>query len=88
MYLTKEQLESKWWHRLAKVLRLVLTIGFLAFTVWASFADACNISDCNINLLSLELSFSIISSIIIYYGFWFIYRKIILYIVFGKEKNK
>jgi len=89
MYPTKEQLEAKWWHRLMKVLRWILTIGVLVYFALFSLneRDSClryKWGDCNENLLR-DLSFTVALALITYFVFWLIYKKIILYIVFGKK---
>ena len=91
MYPTGEQLEAKWWHRLMRVLRWVLTIGILVFFAFLSFDgyDRClryKWGGCNENLL-IGLLFTLAFALTTYFVFWLIYKKIILYIVFGK-KNK
>jgi len=91
MYPSKEQLESKWWHRLVMVLRWVLSICvpvFYAVLIFDSY-DRClryKWGGCNENLL-LGLLFTVAVGLIIYFVFWLIYKKIILYIIFG-SKNK
>lgn len=92
MYPSKEQLESKWWHRLIKVLRWILSIAVLVYCALLSLDDydGCNYylkgENCNENLL-IGLSITIALAVITYFVFWLVYKKIILYIVFGK-KNK
>ncbi len=78
MYPTKEQLETKWWHRLSKVLRWIFTLGIFIYSIyWWMYVDSEDI----IPAIILSLP----PPIIMFFLFQIIYKKVILYIVFGKK---
>ncbi len=81
MYPTKEQLESKWWHRLSKGLRWIFTLSFFIYCVyWLTYVDSEDIF--------LAVIISIPPSIIMFFVLQIIYKKVILYTIFGKNPNK
>ncbi len=94
MYPTKEQLTLKWWHRLSKVLRWVVSIGtfVIAFKStrilgYQSYRDVFLLGEtCAIKrALSERLLISLIVAVIVFFVYWLIYKKVILFIVFGKR---
>lgn len=93
MYPSKEQLESKWWHRLVKVLIWILTISALVYCTLLSFDEYSRCvcynlgGNCMLEYLLMSLLAAVILTPITYFLFWLIYKKIILYIIFS-SKNK
>jgi len=80
--ITKEELEKKWWHRMVKVLIWFLSIfGSISFLRIDDFYIA-EFSD----LIGWIVMFLIITGVL-FFVFSFIYYKVILYIVYGKNKN-
>ena len=84
MKFTEEQLEGKWWHRLARVLILGITIGvFLRLLLGGLYDVKMGEEWFALFVILLSLFFSLIT----YFTLWLVYKKIILYIIFGK-RNK
>ena len=88
MYLDKEQLEFKWWHRLSKVLIWFVSTGVLLFCWGLILKDIKEIiDDC---VIPLDYCFIIvflvfIAPIITPILLNLFYYKVILYIAYGKK---
>ncbi len=82
MHLREEELEKKWWHRLAKVLRWVFAI--FVFIIIMTLA----IQDQSKDAFVGGIFTGIMSGALAYYFFSWLYRDVILYIIFGKEEKK
>ena len=84
MYPSKEELEGKWWHRLYKVL-IWVPILLVVLLGTGVLAEEIGYHSVSFKEIIFEfLPFLFISTSAIFFFFWVIYNKILLYIFFGK----
>ncbi len=77
-YLAEAELKEKWWHKSINSLNIVFS--FIVFSYFlVNFFDDYSRS------ILLSLFFSIFFALISFLLVWFIYRKIIILIIFGKK---